>query len=48
MGVEVVRVIYGGWWRSWPMMPQPRAKEAQGSEDQLGARNRPMAEPNGG
>jgi hypothetical protein len=30
------------------MMSQPRAKEVQGSEDELGARNCPMVESNGG
>jgi hypothetical protein len=36
------RVIRGGRRRTGPMIVQPGTKEAQGSEDLLHARNRPM------
>jgi hypothetical protein len=46
--VEVARVIHGGGQGSEPMIPKPRTKGAQGSEDHLCKRNCPMAGPIGG
>jgi hypothetical protein len=46
--VEVARVIRGGGRGSGPMIPKPRAKGAQGSEDHLCKRNCSMAWPIGG
>jgi hypothetical protein len=45
---EVARVIHGGGRGSEPMIPKPRAKGAQGSEDHLCKRNCLMAGPIGG
>jgi hypothetical protein len=45
---EVARVIHGGGRGSGPMIPKPRAKGAQGSEDHLCKRNCLMAGPIGG
>jgi hypothetical protein len=45
---DVARVIHGGGQGSGPMIPKPRAKGAQGSEDHLCKRNCPMAGPIGG
>jgi hypothetical protein len=46
--VEVARVIHGGGQGSGLMIPKPRARVAQGSEDHLCKRNCPMTGPIGG
>jgi hypothetical protein len=45
--MEVARVIHGGGRGSGPMIPKPRAKGAQGSEDHLCKRNCTMVGPIG-
>jgi hypothetical protein len=48
LATVVTNVIRDGRQRIWPMMSEPKSKETQGSKDELGARNHPMAEPTGG
>jgi hypothetical protein len=45
VAVDVTRVIHSGGWGSGLMIPKPRAKIAQGSEDHLCKMNSPMARP---